>query len=1340
VGGSRVTVPDEELVLTLSVERDTLVPGASRLLVARVTNKAGAPRLAPVAWSSSNPEVASVAGGAVTAVGTGEALIIARSGGVSDTATIIVPAVELQLTPSAVLASAGDTVRFRAAFVGAGIDADAPGVDWSVSDTNLAQVRGSLLVARSEGDVQLTAVTAGFIARAAVRIKAARIASLTIIPAVASVSVGGSVDFDVVARDERGRIVAAPDLEWFTSDPAIATISERGRARALARGGVVIGARANGRVATAVLNISSEPASGLLLQLPALQIAVGQRIQATATPLDASGNPLPGRPVAWQSSNPAVATVNSQGLISGIAAGTTTISAVSDGRVASQALTVVVPSPSRVVVIPEMARLTRGSRTKLAAEVRDQLGNVLPSASVSWSSMNPTVATVSSAGEVTAVGEGTALVRASSAGLADTAVVSVEGIPVASVAVSPAAVTLFPGQQQSASAVALDASGNQLSDRPVSWTSSNPEIATVSNNGLITAIAIGSAFVTANIEGKSASVSVTVNAPPPLPAATVLVTLATNSVTVGQSVQAFARVLDAQGNELSGRPVSWSSANPTVATVNANGVVTAVSAGSATIVAQREGVQGFAVLNVEPPPQSPVASIELSAPRTDLAVGDSVALGVTLRDAAGNVLLGRTVAFSSSLQSVATVSVNGVVTGRGEGNATITATSEGVSRSLGINVRWPVGSVSVTLGASTLLPGQGTQAEALVLSPSGTALSGRAVSWSSSNTAVATVNASGYVTAVAAGSAQIIATSEGKSGSATLTVQVPPAPVATVSVTLSASTLLPGQGTQATVVLRDASGNVLTGRAVSWSSSNTAVATVNASGYVTAVAAGSAQIIATSEGKSGSAALTVQEPAPPPPPPPSGVVAPAAPRLIDFPYPQVTGVTRVVNAGQDLQAVLNQAQRGDEIVLQAGATWTGNFVLPAKSAGSGWIIIRSSRASELAPGVRVTPAVANLMPKLRTPNTDPALRTAPGARGWYIVGLEIELDPSFNQYANYGIVRFEGGVGRLVLDRVYVHGGTSTPTQRCVAVNSDSTVVMNSYLAECHGKGYDSQAIAAWDGPGPFKIVNNTLMGAGENVMFGGAGSSSDATRPRDVEFRRNYVYKPASWKGVWTVKNLFELKNVERILVEGNVFDGSWLDAQVGFAFVFMSEDETSWSGTTDVTVRYNVIRNAGAGINIWPHAGSRPVREPVSRVLIEHNIVENINQGIYTGDGKLFQILGDSDPAYTANDIQLRNNTMTGNNGTAVVVTQYGPRNFVLVNNVFTRGTYGFFRDGGLAFAGAFSGSVTLSPNVIIPDSGGSSWPSGTLFASSLATVPSGYGANTAQVQAATSGVVIP
>ncbi len=130
----------------------------------------------------------------------------------------------------------------------------------------------------------------------------------------------------------------------------------------------------------------------------------------------------------------------------------------------------------------------------------------------------------------------------------------------------------------------------------------------------------------------------------------------------------------------------------------------------------------------------------------------------------------------------------------------------------------------------------------------------------------------------------------------------------------------------------------------------------------------------------------------------------------------------------------------------------------------------------------------------------------------------------------------------LVLDRVYVHASPTTPTSRCIALNSARSQVSDSYIFDCHGKGFDTQAIAGWNGPGPFKIVNNTLAGAGENVMFGGSDPSIQNLIPSDIEFRRNYVYTPASWKDVWTKKNLLETKNVQRLLIEGNVFDGSWV------------------------------------------------------------------------------------------------------------------------------------------------------------------------------------------------------
>ena len=183
-------------------------------------------------------------------------------------------------------------------------------------------------------------------------------------------------------------------------------------------------------------------------------------------------------------------------------------------------------------------------------------------------------------------------------------------------------------------------------------------------------------------------------------------------------------------------------------------------------------------------------------------------------------------------------------------------------------------SIQVNLSTDTIAVGQTIQATVTERDRRGRPMS-RPVTWSTSDTAIATVTSSGLVQGKASGNVGIIARSGTVSGSAQLVVKQgssPPTPVASVTVALASSTLNPGQTTQATATTRDSNGNVLTGRAIAWSSSNTTVATVSGAGLVSAVAAGSANIVATSEGKSGSAPLTVQNAPPPPPPPPGGTL------------------------------------------------------------------------------------------------------------------------------------------------------------------------------------------------------------------------------------------------------------------------------------------------------------------------------------------------------------------------------------------------------------------------------------------------------------------------------------
>jgi alpha-tubulin suppressor-like RCC1 family protein len=169
----------------------------------------------------------------------------------------------------------------------------------------------------------------------------------------------------------------------------------------------------------------------------------------------------------------------------------------------------------------------------------------------------------------------------------------------------------------------------------------------------------------------------------------------------------------------------------------------------------------------------PVASVTVSPASADVAVGATLALSAVTKDAGGNTLGGRTLDWTSSQPSVATVSASGVVTAVAGGEATITATSEGQAGSAFVTVNEPVAAVTVSPEDPVIGIGTTVTLTAETQVAGGEVVTGREITWSSSNTSVARVNADGTVAAVSTGTAAITATSEGQSGSADLTVFLP---------------------------------------------------------------------------------------------------------------------------------------------------------------------------------------------------------------------------------------------------------------------------------------------------------------------------------------------------------------------------------------------------------------------------------------------------------------------------------------------------------------------------------------------------------------------------------------
>ena len=329
-----------------------------------------------------------------------------------------------------------------------------------------------------------------------------------------------------------------------------------------------------------------------------------------------------------------------------------------------------------------------------------------------------------------------------------------------------------------------------------------------------------------------------------------------DSVRLGKTFTFLVETRDQAGNRVTGRRITWSSLNPTIAAVDANGVVTGVALGNTVITARVDGITAETQMVVQPS----VTSVLLLPLTNSVPLGGSKTLTVALSDKDGQAVAGRTVVFSSSNPAIATVNASGIVVGIAVGTVTISGVAylDQVTGTATVTVV-PVAVAQVAIspaGAQTVFQGLTLQLSATTRDAGGVILSGRPVNWTTSNPAVATVSATGLVTGGALGSAQITAESEGVASSVSVTVS--PRPVATVGLTPNPGSVRVGSALQMSLDLRDANGNQLTtaGRAVVWDSSNRPVASVQ-DGVVTGFATGTATITVTVDGKPASAVVTV---------------------------------------------------------------------------------------------------------------------------------------------------------------------------------------------------------------------------------------------------------------------------------------------------------------------------------------------------------------------------------------------------------------------------------------------------------------------------------------------------
>lgn len=407
---------------------------------------------------------------------------------------------------------------------------------------------------------------------------AVTVGSVAVTLGVAQVISGGTTTASAEVRSTTGAVLSGRSISWSSSSPSVATIDGAGAIVAVSAGTTSITATSEGKSGSATLTVTLPPVASVSLSLAQSSVVAGSTTSASVVLRDNGGNTLTGRSVAFSSSNTGVATIDNSGGIVAVSAGTTTITATSEGQSASAPLTVLPPPVATVSVSLQQATVELGAGTTASAVLRDANGTTLSGRTVSWSSSNSAVATVSASGVITSASVGTTTITASSEGKTGSATLSVIPAPVASISVSLAQSSLQVGGSTSASAVLRDANGVVLSDRSIAWSSSNTAVASVSASGVVTALAGGTASIMATSEGKSGMATVTVTLPP-----VASVTLSgAGRVKVGDTYTYTATLRLADGTVVT-RPIVWSVTNPSRATITNNGVLVATQAGAFTI-------------------------------------------------------------------------------------------------------------------------------------------------------------------------------------------------------------------------------------------------------------------------------------------------------------------------------------------------------------------------------------------------------------------------------------------------------------------------------------------------------------------------------------------------------------------------------------------------------------------------------------------------------------------------------------------------------------------------------------------------------------------------------------
>ena len=558
-----------------------------------------------------------------------------------------------------------------------------------------------------------------------------------------SLNVGESVTLAATVKPDNA---TNKTVTWSSSSSSVASVDASGKVSAVAEGTATITAKAGDKTATCSVTVKKSVVAveSVTLDKSSLELNEGETATLTATvkPDNASD-----KTVTWSSSKTSVATVDANGKVTAVAEGNATITAKAGNKSATCSVTV-----TKNVVAVESITLDKSSLELNEGETATLVATVKPdnatNKTVTWSSSRTSVATVDANGKVTAVAEGTATITAKAGDKTATCSVTVKKntVAVESVTLDKSSLELTEGETATLTATVKP---DNATNKTVTWTSSSSSIATVDQNGKITAVSEGTATITAKAGDKTATCSVTVKKNT---VAVESVTLDKSSLelTEGETATLTATV---KPDNATNKTVTWSSDKTSVATVDANGKVTAVAEGTATITAKAGDKTATCSVTVKKNVIA-VESVTLDITSTILNTGETLTLTATVKP---DNATDKTVTWSSSNSSVATVDANGKVTAVAQGTAIVTAKAGDKTATCTVIVMKtdiPVESITLDKYYLELTEGETGTITATVKPDNAT---NKTVTWSSSNPTIAAVDQNGIVTALQSGEVIILA-------------------------------------------------------------------------------------------------------------------------------------------------------------------------------------------------------------------------------------------------------------------------------------------------------------------------------------------------------------------------------------------------------------------------------------------------------------------------------------------------------------------------------------------------------------------------------------------------------